>query len=277
MGAGDYYKILKVRRDATEEELKKAYKKLVMKWHPDKNLEEPHRKEEFEAKFKKVCEAYDVLSDPRKRQIYDFYDHYPLDSQRLNKENGDGNVKGDTGVVESTLPCTLVELYNGCKKKLNVSRIVPDEFGELKSVEEILKIDIEPGWKNGTKITFPGKGNQEPGGAPADLIFVLDERPHAIFKRERNDLVVIQKISLLDALIGNTLNLTTLDGRNLTIQVTDIVKPGYEFVVPNEGMPISKEPGKKGNLRIKFDVMFPSSLTTQQKCDLKRILSDADY
>ncbi|TKY69745.1 DnaJ-like subfamily B member 1 [Spatholobus suberectus] len=276
MGAGDYYKILKLKRDATDEEVKKAYKRLAMKWHPDKNLEDPLRKEEFEAKFKQVSEAYDVLSDPKKRQTYDFYGHYPLHSQRFSKENGDGNMNED-GVVESSLPCTLVELYNGCKKKFKVSRTVPDEFGELKPVEEILKIDIKPGWKKGTKITFPGKGNQEPGGAPADLIFVLDERPHAVFKRDGNDLVVVQKMLLLDALIGKTLNLTTLDGRDLTIHVADIVKPGYELVIPNEGMPISKEPGKKGNLRIKFDVMFPSRLTTQQKCDLRRILSDADY
>lgn len=146
----------------------------------------------------------------------------------------------------------------------------------LKCIEEILKIDIEPGWKKGTKITFPGKGNQVLGATPADLIFVVDEKPHALFKRVGHDLILVQKISLLNALVGMTLNLTTLNGRHITIQVTDIVKPGYEIVVPNEGMPITKEPSKKGNLRIKFDVMFPSKLTTQQKCDLRRILSDAD-
>ena len=140
-----------------------------------------------------------------------------------------------------------------------------------------MKINIEPGWKRGTKITFPEKGNQEPGTtSPADLIFVVDEKPHPFFKREGNDLVVTQKILLLEALVGKTLNLGTLDGRNLTIEVTDIVKPGYEKVIPNEGMPISKEPGKKGNLRIKFDVMFPSRLTTQQKNELKRILGEVD-
>ncbi|KAG5030055.1 hypothetical protein JHK87_013569 [Glycine soja] len=243
MGAGDYYKILKVKHDATDEELKNH-----------------ERKEEFEAKLKQLSEAYDVLSDPNKRQMYDFYgDNYLLDS----------NTK-DAVVDQCSFLCSLEELYNGCKKKYKVSRTV------LKSVEEILKIDIKPGWENGTKITFPGKGNKEQG-APADLVFVLGERPHAIFKRDRNDLVVIQKILLADALTGTSLNLTTSDGRDLTIQVTDIVKSGYELVVPNEGMPISKKPGKKENLRIKFDVICPSRLTTQQKCDLRRIQSDADY
>ncbi|XP_061342402.1 uncharacterized protein LOC133288618 [Gastrolobium bilobum] len=281
MGAGDYYKILKVNRNATDEELKKAYKRLAMKWHPDKNHQQhPVKKEEAEAKFKQISEAYDVLSDPKKRQIYDFYGHYPLNSMKVKKENSDGDVSilkdEKLGVVESKLVCTLEELYKGCRRKLKISRAVPDEFGKLKSVDEILKVDIEPGWKKGTKITFPGKGNQEAGTSPSDLIFVVDEKPHAFFKRDGNDLVVTQKILLQEALIGKTLHLTTLDGRDLTIQVTDVVKPGYVLAVPNEGMPISKEPGKKGNLRIKFDVMFPSRLTTQQKYELKRILSNSD-
>jgi DnaJ family protein B protein 4 len=138
--------------------------------------------------------------------------------------------------------------------------------------DEIYEIVVKPGWRKGT-----GKGHQEPGSAPTDLIFVVDERPHAFFKREGNDLVLIQQISLADALIGKTLNLTTLDGRNLTIQVTNIVKPDYVLIVPNEGMPIAEDPSKKGNLIIKFDVMFPSRHTLQQKRDLKGILSDTNY
>lgn len=150
-----------------------------------------------------------------------------------------------------------------------------DFCSKLKTVEEVFKIDIKPGWKKGTKITFPGKGNQEAENvAPDDLIFVVDEKPHAFFKRDGNDLIITQKILLLEALVGKTLNLTTLDGRELTIEVTNVVKHGYVMVVPNEGMPISKETGKKGNLRIKFDVMFPSRLTTQQKNELKRILGN---
>ncbi|XP_020238956.1 dnaJ homolog subfamily B member 4 [Cajanus cajan] len=277
MGAGDYYKILKVNRNATDEELKRAYKRLAMKWHPDKSHQQHQiTKEEAEAKFKQVSEAYDVLSDPKKRQIYDFYGHYPLNSTKVTEKSDVGvRVPKDekVGVVETKLVCTLEELYRGCKRKLRISRTVPHEFGKLKTVEEVLKIDIKPGWKKGTKITFPGKGNQQAENtAPDDLIFVVDEKPHAFFKRDGNDLVVTQKILLLEALVGKTLNMTTLDGRELTIEVTKVVKHGYVLVVPNEGMPISKEPGKKGNLRIKFDVMFPSRLTAQQKHELKRIL-----
>ena len=139
-------------------------------------------------------------------------------------------------------------------------------------MEEVLAIHIKPGWKKGTKITFPEKGNHEPGSAPGDLIFVIDEKPHALFKRDGNDLIIHQKISLLDALTGKTLKLTTLDGRDLAIPVKDIVKPDQELRIPNEGMPISKEPGKNGNLRIKFDIKFPSRLTSEQKSELRRVL-----
>lgn len=139
-------------------------------------------------------------------------------------------------------------------------------------MDEILTIDIKAGWKKGTKITFPEKGNQEPGVIPADLIFVLDEKPHDLYRRDGNDLVINQELTLLESLTGKTLELTALDGRNLFIPLTDIVKHGSEKVVPNEGMPISKEPGRKGNLRIKFDVKYPSRLTSQQKSDLRRVL-----
>ncbi|CAK9138291.1 unnamed protein product [Ilex paraguariensis] len=91
-------------------------------------------------------------------------------------------------------------------------------------------------------------------------------------REDGNDLVVNQEISLLDALAGMTLELTTLDGRNLMIPLTEIVKPGNEVVVPNEGMPISKEPRKKGNLKVKFDVNYPSRLTAEQKSELRRVL-----
>ena len=135
-----------------------------------------------------------------------------------------------------------------------------------------MTVEIKPGWKKGTKITFPEKGNQEPGIIPADVVFVVDEKPHALYKRDGNDLVVNQEITLLEALTGKIIDLITLDGRNLVIPLTDIVKPGAEVVVPNEGMPISKEAGRKGNLRVKFDVKYPSRLTAEQKSDLKRVL-----
>ncbi|KAG5604223.1 hypothetical protein H5410_025715 [Solanum commersonii] len=303
----DYYNLLKVSRNAGEEDLKRSYKRLAMKWHPDKNSQ---NNKEAEAKFKQISEAYDVLSNPQKRQIYDLYGEDALKSGQFasasptSAGSATGNGRGfrfntrdaedifaeifggsegfssgsGAGVgrkaapVENKLPCSLEELYKGSRRKMKISRILLDDSGKPTTVEEVLAIHIKPGWKKGTKITFPEKGDYEYGAAPGDLIFVIDEKPHALFKRDGNDLVMNQKISLLDALTGKTINLTTLDGRELTIPIKEIVKPGQELIIQNEGMPISKERGKKGNLKIKFDIKFPSRLNADQKSDLRRVL-----
>lgn len=139
-------------------------------------------------------------------------------------------------------------------------------------VEEILTINIKPGWKKGTKITFPEKGNERPNVTPADLVFIIDEKPHPVFTREGNDLVVTQQISLVEALTGYTVHLTTLDGRSLTIPINDVIPPIYEEIVPREGMPLQKDPTKKGNLRIKFNIKFPTKLTPEQKAGIKKLL-----
>lgn len=140
-------------------------------------------------------------------------------------------------------------------------------------MEEILTIEIKPGWKKGTKITFPEKGNEQPNVIPADLVFIIDEKPHSTFTRDGNDLVVTRKISLAEALTGYTAHITTLDGRSLTIPINNVIHPDYVEVVPREGMPIPKEPSKKGNLKIKFDIKFPTYLTSDQKSGIKKLLA----
>ncbi|KAL8509139.1 hypothetical protein ACS0TY_016364 [Phlomoides rotata] len=339
----DYYRLLQVDRSAKDDDLKKAYRKLAMKWHPDKN---PNNKKDAEAKFKQISEAYDVLSDPQKRYVYDQFGEEGLKGQvpppdaggfsgmrdggahtfRFNTRSPDdifteffgfaspfGGGMGDMGggsrmggpnfprnvfrddiiaslrnaassgegsgggmrkaaPIERNLPCSLEDLYKGTTKKMKISRDVLETSGR-NTMEEILTIEIKPGWKKGTKITFPEKGNEQPGVIPSDLVFIIDEKPHGVFKRDGNDLIATQKISLVEALTGYTAQVTTLDGRNLTIPINSIVSPTYEEVVKGEGMPIPKEPGKKGNLRIKFNIKFPSRLTPEQKTGIKRLLT----
>lgn len=137
---------------------------------------------------------------------------------------------------------------------------------------EILSIEVKPGWKKGTKITFPDKGNEQFNQLPADLVFVIDEKPHDVYKRDSNDLIMNYRVTLVEALGGTTVNITTLDGRDLSIPVNDILSPGYELVVSREGMPIAREPGNRGDLRIKFEVKFPSRLTAEQRAAIRRVL-----
>ncbi|KAG5407231.1 hypothetical protein IGI04_013350 [Brassica rapa subsp. trilocularis] len=317
----DYYKLLQVDRSATDDDLKKAYRKLAMKWHPDKN---PTNKKDAEAKFKQFSEAYDVLSDPQKRAVYDQYGEEGLKgnvpppnaasgasyfSTGFNPRSADdifaeffgfstpfgGGGGGGAGgsmhhhhhhhphhhhqaaarkvaPIENKLPCSLEDLYKGTTKKMKISREILDASGKATQTEEILTIGVKPGWKKGTKITFPEKGNEHPGVIPADLVFIIDEKPHPVFTRDGNDLIVTQKISLAEALTGYTVNLTTLDGRTLTIPVTNVIHPEYEEVVPKEGMPLQKDQTKKGNLRIKFNIKFPARLTSEQKSGFKKLL-----
>nr|AFK45503.1 unknown [Medicago truncatula] len=166
-----------------------------------------------------------------------------------------------------------IYIYKGTTKKMKITREILDHSGKTMSLNEILTIDVKPGWKKGTKITFPEKGNEHPNTIPADIIFVIDEKPHNVFTREGNDLIVTQKIFLAEALAGCTVNLTTLDGRHLTVVINNVVHPEYEEVVPREGMPLPKDPTKKGNLRIKFNIKFPTRLTSDQKAGMKKVLA----
>ncbi|KAG9459343.1 hypothetical protein H6P81_003851 [Aristolochia fimbriata] len=329
----DYYNILKVERNATDEDLKKSYRKLAMKWHPDKN---PNNKKEAEAQFKQISEAYEVLSDPNKKAIYDQYGEEGLkgvppsgsgsfsssneNDFRFNPRNAEDifaeffgsspfgfgssgigrstRFPSDSGIfggfsggsysdgmspgpsptprkpppVEAKLACSLEELYTGSTRKMKISRNVVDANGHSQTETEILTIDVKPGWKKGTKITFPDKGNESLNQLPADLVFVIDEKSHEIFKRDGNDLIMNHRITLAEALGGTTVHLSTIDGRNLSLPLSDVVSPGFEYVISKEGMPVVREPGKRGNLRVKFDVKFPSRLTPDQKASVKRIL-----
>ncbi|KAI9126391.1 hypothetical protein K1719_002812 [Acacia pycnantha] len=311
----DYYKILEVSSKANDAELKKAYRKLVMIWHPDKNHQSPMKMKEAEAKFKQIKEAFEVLGDPLKRKAYDEGKPTPLnniyttddiattntttrkrmapwdlgsDPQRprnfletvvlKNSEHMALN-KAKASASEHKLAFSLEDIYKGCEKIFRISRNIIDALGNTITVDEIVEVKVKPGWKKDTKITFRGKGNQEPGSpSPADLVFVLEDKPHETFKRVGNDLVTTQKISLCEALTGKTIKVTTLDGREIEVSVTEIVTPDTEIVVQDEGMPSASNPGKKGNIRIKFDMVFPSSLqlTASQRDEMKKFLSEVD-
>eukprot|EP00879_Flechtneria_rotunda_P001159 GHRR01001305.1.p1 GENE.GHRR01001305.1~~GHRR01001305.1.p1 ORF type:complete len:340 (+),score=72.59 GHRR01001305.1:396-1415(+) len=335
----DYYALLGVSKDAKEDELKKAYRKLAMKWHPDKN---PDNRAAAEAKFKDISEAYDVLSDPDKRQVYDAYgeeglkagagpagpdgphahDFHPRSADDIFREffggGGDplaglfggmggmgghpfagmggmgghsfagmggpmGGMAGMGGMQQGSvrdkpitrpLPCTLEELYTGSLRKLKVTRTIWDANRRpSRTEEEILEVNIKPGWKRGTKITFPEKGDERPGRRPADMVFIIDEKPHPHFKRDGDDLIIHKRISLSDALCGVEFRVQTLDNRAITVTTkNEVITPNQSKIIRGEGMPVSKAPGQKGNLVVKFDIAFPRSLSSSQKEQIRSLL-----
>ena len=121
-------------------------------------------------------------------------------------------------------------------------------------------------------MPFSGKGDEQHGREPADVVFIIDEKPHTRFLREGNDLICKHKVSLADALCGFAVSVQTLDGRTIHVPVDSPVSPGSSRVVVGEGMPISKQPGTKGDLKIQFEVQFPRKLSEQQKAAIRAAL-----
>lgn len=178
------------------------------------------------------------------------------------------------------LECSLAELYNGCIKKYCITRKRFDQNKQLVEESKNLSITIKPGWKKGTKITFPGEGDEGENISPPDVVFVIQEKPNSDigWVRDGNNLVYTYKLSLSDALTDCSLQIPTLDKRVLSIACPEVVSPYYEKVVVGEGMPISKKSdGSKGDLIIKFNIQFPKYLNGTKRNKLREILANEDY
>lgn len=283
----DYYKVLGIPKSATEEEVKKAYKKNALKFHPDKN-----KQPGAEEKFKEVAEAYEVLSDKKKREVYDQFGEEGLKGSPSNGGGGGGGFNGagpqftytfhgdprqtfnqffgtenpfsdfffqmgglpgqhgqqagmfdiggdedfmDTNdafgpfgghragpsafrsqtfshgspnigrkttsrqdpAIEHDLYVTLDEVLKGCTKKMKITKKVLNTDGRsTRKEDKVLTIHIKPGWKAGTKITFQKEGDQCVSSVPADIVFIIRDKPHPLFKRDGADIKYASKISL---------------------------------------------------------------------------------
>ncbi|KAL2491143.1 HSP40/DnaJ peptide-binding protein [Abeliophyllum distichum] len=176
--------------------------------------------------------------------------------------------------IEKKLECTLEELLHGCVKKIKTTRDVISNPGFIIKEEETLMIKVKPGWRKGTKITFEGKGDEKPGTLPADIIFAIVEKKHPMFKRRGDDLEVGVEVPLVQALTGCTFSVPLLGGGQMTLSIDEIIYPGYEKIIPGQGMPKFKDEGNRGDLRLKFLVEFPRELSDEQRSDVVSILQE---
>ncbi|CAF3360307.1 unnamed protein product [Rotaria sp. Silwood1] len=255
----DYYQILQITRIAKDSEIKSAYRRLALKIHPLKNIDDHNAV----YKFNDLAEAYDVLSDHKRRAIYDQYgseglkngvpigpDHewsegyvFHGNAEKIFRDffgefytnaeqdrtlsfggiDGRGRIKKDSPIIRDLL-LSLEDCYHGAIKKIKISRRALNDDGITSSIrEKILSITVKRGWLPGTKIMFEGEGDQGPNNIPSDLIFTVKDKPHLTFHRENTDLIYTAKISLGHALIGITLHIEHLDGRLLDIPINEIV------------------------------------------------------
>jgi len=175
--------------------------------------------------------------------------------------------------ITRPLKVTLEELYSGATKRLKVGRRLLS--GQME--DKILEITVLPGWKSGTKVRFPRAGNETASGDAQDLVFVVEEKPHSRFVREGSDLITTMKIPLVDALTsdGGTRQIESLAGTKINIPIpSGVIRPGQETRVRGEGMPIRKDGAQrsKGDLVVKWDVVFPDRLTPSQKEGVRKVL-----
>ncbi|CAO2834502.1 unnamed protein product [Amaranthus hypochondriacus] len=177
--------------------------------------------------------------------------------------------------IEEKLECSLEDLFYGCVKHIKVSRNLYTLTGLKRHEEEELRVKVKAGWKSGTKISFKGTTYEEtPGECKGDIILIITEKHHPLFKRIDDDLQLEIEIPLLDSLTGCNINIPLLDKEQLCLEIKDIIYPGYEKIILGKGMPNLNNPNKRGDLKVKFLVGYPKNLSDEQRCEISRILSE---
>jgi DnaJ family protein A protein 2 len=341
----EFYDLLEIQTDASDIQIKKAYRKLALKFHPDHNPNNPAAAE----KFKQVTEAYEVLSSEEKRKLYDRHGKEALKdggagsrahdifSQLFGNFSRGNRVKKTEDVVKE-FPVSLEDLYKGKTSKISILRNIicnqckgkglknngnsvrcrvcsgrgitlafhslgPGMVQQMQTIctecngtgqyikpsdrckdcngkkvvkeKKAFEVYISKGMRHQQKIVFSGEADQEPGFEPGDIILVLDQKEHPLFRRNGNDLIIEHSIPLIQALTGCSFLITHLDGRQLLVKTSrgEVIEPGETRVIEGEGMPIPKT-SENGNLLVKINIVFPKSgsLTETNMLQLEKLL-----
>lgn len=176
------------------------------------------------------------------------------------------------------LSVSLEDVLNGCTKKIRITRKRPSPAGNsLIDEEKILEIDVKKGWKAGTKITFPREGDKYlTENIPADIVFVIKDRSHKHFRRDGCDVRLRVKVSLRDALCGMpALQVPSLDGGPpIALAVAGIVRPDTQKRIAGRGLPDNKNPQRRGDIIVEFDIVFPDTLSDAAKRAINQSLPE---
>ena len=330
----DYYEILELNRNCSQEDISEAYRRLSLKYHP--KVTKPENSAIFEYHFQKLAEAYEVLCDPNKKQIFDIYGKEGLKNGILGKNgkkkdgyrflgngheifekfmgtsnpftlirenekkaketividaaNPNANVEAEKTEknekdINIDLECTLEELYNGCTKNLKYTKKkICEDLRTTEDQEVNIEVEIMKGYDKNTIIPFKEMGNDFPGEKSSDLVIHIKEKKHPYFKRvNKDDLIYMHEITLAQALNGNPVRLTTLDNRKVAVSIDEIISPSTVKKVPGEGMPVFQKEisirdltTKKGDLYIKFHIIFPEYIDPVKKQEITKLLDDEE-
>ena len=299
MSETDYYKTLGVNKTASDDEIKKAYRKLAMKYHPD------HTKgnKSAEEMFKKISEAYAVLSDKEKRKQYDtfgsdgFHQRFSqedifksFDFGDIFKEFGFGGsnpfmgrrggtrfsfgsgspfgshpgqqqqIKGSDLVYE--LPLTLQEVVKGTDKVISFDH---------KGRHEKITVKIPKGMITGKKLRLAGKGEaSQYGGSPGDLYIQSKVVNDPIYDVKEYDLYTNRDLKLSEAILGTSISVPTVEGKELSLKIPPGTRHGTKMRLPGHGLPAMKG-NKRGDLYVHIRILMPKRLNKEQKKLIKQL------
>ena len=304
----DYYEVLGVSKTATDAEIKKAYRKLAMKYHPDYN---PGDKD-AEEKFKEINEANEVLSDEKKRQLYDQYGFAGVDPNYAAQNGGGpggfggfsgfggdgvdlGDIFGDIfgggfggfgGSSRTANPnaprkgqdirvritLTFDEAVHGCKKNITITR--QQECTECHgsgtiAVKKTLEANDPAGIDDDQGFRLSGMGNAGTNGGPAgDVIVAVTVRPSEVFQRDENNIYVVFPITYSQAVLGDTITVPSIDGK-VEVNVPEGTQSGTTFRLRGKGVQYVNGRGR-GDMYVKCEVEIPKKLSRTQREALKK-------
>merc|ERR1719369_204690 len=176
--------------------------------------------------------------------------------------------------IEKDVFVSIEEIATGVEKKMKISRKVFREDGTRSVEDKVLKIVVKPGWKAGTKVTFAKEGDQMQGKIPADIAFIIRDKPHPIFSRDGMNIKYTYRIPLREALCGTVVQVPTLEGKKIGINCTgEVIKPTTSKRLQGYGLPNPKDPAKKGDLILNFEVLLPEQLSQSSKDIIYDVLS----
>lgn len=286
----DYYKVLGLTKSATSSEIKKAYRKLARKYHPDVN---PNDKA-AEHKFKEINEANEVLGDPEKRKKYDTYgkdwEHGEAyeqaqrqqQSQRHYQQQGAGGF-GDSHFSEGDFSDFFESMFGGggsrgggrssgfrgqdfnAELQLDLRDIYETQKRVLTVNGKNIRLTIPAGVENGQVIKIPGKGGPGANGGPAgDLLIQFNINNNTKFKRDGSNLYAAQAIDLYTAILGGEVTVDTFDGK-VKLNIKPGTQNGTKVKLKGKGFPVYKNEGHFGDLYITYEIQMPTKLSAKEK------------
>ena len=285
----DYYKILEIDKKASPEDIKKAYRKLARKYHPDLN---PNDKE-AEARFKQVNEANEVLSDPEKRKKYDQYgkdwkhaEEFEKAGGRQSRPSGQGSSRAYSGhYTEEDFSDFFSSMfgggagfqssgrenarYKGADYKSELHLRLSDVFQSQKQTLTVdgknIRLTIPAGVEDGQTIKIRGYGGEGANGGPkGDLYIKFVIQNDTDFVREGNDLYANVNVDLYTAILGGEITVPTMDGK-VKLKLSPGTQSDTKVRLKGKGFPVYKEEGKFGDLYVTYKVEIPKSISEEEK------------